>query len=173
MTTPACVADRHNFRLTWRLNPCDAVSVLVRLVMASANIPVPDGPTDPDEILVVDDSALDLRVVTRAIENDPSFRVRVARGASEALELLPQGRFAAVVTDHVMAGGTGLDFARTVRSRYPAVPVILMTAGGSEDLAFDAFRSGVGYIPKRRVMRELIGTIRQMLTLVRQSHDPE
>ena len=134
-------------------------------------MPSASSPVAPDEILVVDDSALDLKFVTRAIENDSAFRVRVAHGATEALEVLRQGRFVAVVTDHLMAGGNGLDFARTVRSRYPSVPVILMTAGGSEDLAFDAFRSGVGYIPKRRVMRELVPTIRQMLALSTQPQE--
>ena len=123
-----------------------------------------DDRVGPHEILVVDDSALDLKFVTRAIESDPAFRVRVAHGASEALEVLRQGRYAAVVTDHLMVGGNGLDFARTVRSRYPAVPVVLMTAGGSEALAFDAFRGGIGYIPKQRVMRELVATIRQVLS---------
>ena len=53
--------------------------------------------------------------------------------------------------DAQLRGGTGIQALMRVRERYPALPVIMVSAARSEDAAIDAFHLGVtDYIPKKR-----------------------
>jgi hypothetical protein len=52
-----------------------------------------------------------------------------------------------------------------VRVRFPQVPVVLMTAYGSDDLAVRALRAGAAsYVPKRSLARHLSDTLEQVLS---------
>ena len=63
-----------------------------------------------------------------------------------------------------MKGMNGLELVEAVRRRFPHIPVVLMTAYGSEDLAFQALRSGASsYVPKRALAQELPSTLAQIL----------
>ena len=55
-----------------------------------------------------------------------------------------------------MDGMDGLALVRAIRKEHPQVPVILMTAHGSEDVAMEALRVGAtDYVPKQRLAQEL------------------
>ena len=74
-----------------------------------------------------------------------------------ALELLAQRRFGVLILDDQLRGGTGLQTLARVRERYPALPVIMVSAARSEDAAIDAFHLGVAdYIPKKRGYGDLV-----------------
>ncbi|BDG10046.1 sigma-54-dependent transcriptional regulator [Anaeromyxobacter paludicola] len=64
----------------------------------------------------------------------------VARSGEEALASLDG--VDAVVSDFAMPGMNGLELLRAIRERDPALPVILLTAHGSERIAVQAIRSG-------------------------------
>ena len=58
----------------------------------------------------------------------------------------------------------GLALVQNIRERYPRLPVILMTAYGSEDVAIQALRAGAAnYVPKKALGRELAATLRHVL----------
>jgi anti-sigma regulatory factor (Ser/Thr protein kinase) len=62
----------------------------------------------------------------------------------------------------------GLELVRCVRNHHPQVPVILMTARGSEELALEALRAGAAsYIPKRLLPSYLTPVLRQVLAVAR------
>src|SRR5947209_18937475 len=68
-----------------------------------------------------------------------------------ALDLLAQRRFGVLILDDRLRGGTGIQALARVRERYPALPVVMVSAARSEDAAIDAFHLGVAdYIPKKR-----------------------
>jgi two-component system response regulator FlrC len=69
-------------------------------------------------------------------------RALAAGSGSEALALLAGGDVALVVSDVQMAGLDGHALLREVRSRWPAVPVVLVTAHGSVGRAVEAMRDG-------------------------------
>ena len=58
----------------------------------------------------------------------------------------------------------GLELVQAIKSDYPLIPVLLMTAQGSEELAVEALRLGAAsYVTKRRLGEDLIPTIHQIL----------
>jgi len=60
----------------------------------------------------------------------------------------------------------GLTLVQVIREKYPRLPVILMTAHGSEEVAIQALRAGAtSYVPKKSLGRELAETLRQVLAL--------
>ena len=66
----------------------------------------------------------------------------------------------------VMPDMEGLELIQEVRIRYPHIPVILMTAFGSEEVAMRALRAGAAnYIPKKYLARDLAATLRHVLAI--------
>jgi len=91
-------------------------------------------------LVVEDDDALRdaLLVTLEAAGHHPVG----AGGGGEALELLARGRFSMVISDLRMAPMDGLQLLAEIRSRQPALPVLLMTAFGDVDKAVAAMRGG-------------------------------
>jgi CheY-like chemotaxis protein len=115
-------------------------------------------------VLVVDDSAIDRRIAGGLLEREGNLVVAYAGDGREALDAIDAGPPAVVVTDMQMPGLDGLGLVEEVRRRHPHIPVVLMTAYGSEEIALRALRSGAAsYVPKRALARELLDTIRQVL----------
>jgi CheY-like chemotaxis protein len=69
-----------------------------------------------------------------------------------------------VVTDMVMPNLDGLRLVETMKKDYPLIPVIIMTAVGSEETAVQALKVGASsYVPKRRLVHNLVETCRLVL----------
>ena len=115
-------------------------------------------------VLVVDDSAVDRLRTEKILAKDAGLTVSVAANGKEALEHLARGLPDIVLTDMQMPEMDGLQLVEEIRSRYPAVPVILMTAHGSEELAVQALQRGAAsYVPKRNLANDLPDTIESVL----------
>jgi len=118
------------------------------------------------KVLIVDDSPVDRRLASKLLEKrgdgvDPTgITVVTAENGREALEVIARENPDAVVTDLQMPEMNGLDLVVQIRARYPLVPVILMTAHGSEELAVRALKSGAAsYVPKRELGQDLLETV--------------
>src|ERR1700722_9974854 len=103
------------------------------------------------KILVVDDSLVDQRLAGRLLQEhsdnvylDKPMAVQVvyANNGKEALDVIPRDRPDLVLTDLQMPELNGLELVDALRDKFPALPVILMTAHGSEDIALQALRRG-------------------------------
>ncbi len=117
-------------------------------------------------VLIVDDSPVDRRLAGRIVESSAGLTVLYASHGREALGILERDAPAAVVTDMQMPEIDGLELVKEVRSRYPSIPVILMTAHGSEEIAILALQAGAAsYVPKRLLARDLVRTLRQVLSV--------
>ncbi|MBX7165354.1 MAG: response regulator [Pirellulales bacterium] len=120
------------------------------------------------KILIVDDSAIDRRLAGGILEKHPQFSVDYAADGSEALAHLETHAADLVVTDLQMPGLNGLELVEAIRRRWPLVPVILMTAHGSEDIAVAALEHGAAsYVPKSVLARELNDTVENVLAVAR------
>jgi CheY-like chemotaxis protein/anti-sigma regulatory factor (Ser/Thr protein kinase) len=117
-------------------------------------------------ILVVDDSAVDRALVSRLLSVDKELSVHTANDGREALALMDKGGVDAVVTDLQMPEMDGLQLVTAIRLQHPAVPVILMTAKGSEVIAIEALQQGAAsYVPKQRLSEWLVDTVYEVLSL--------
>ncbi len=125
-------------------------------------------------VLVVDDAVVDQRLVAGLLARQPGLNVSFACDGVEALRSMAEQRPDVVVTDLRMPRMDGLELVRTVRRRYPGLPVVLMTAQGSEQIAVDALRAGAAsYVPKSRLAEDLLATIEQVVTLARAAEHHE
>ena len=78
-------------------------------------------------VLIVEDNPQVGRFAEHALA-DLGFETRRASTAAEALSLLESGaRFDIMFSDIVMPGQSGIDLAREVHKRWPALPVVLTT----------------------------------------------
>lgn len=120
--------------------------------------------SDPITLLLVDDSALEQRMITGLLRPIGRLRVVLADDGVQALAALERERPDLILTDLVMPDIDGLELVHQVRTRFPAIPIILMTAYGSEEAAMRALRAGAAnYIPKRDLGRDLLETIQGIL----------
>ncbi|MEF8813071.1 MAG: bacterio-opsin activator domain-containing protein [Halovenus sp.] len=86
---------------------------------------------------------------TRAALEEPGWQVTVADSLGEAHTQLRNGRVDLVVSEYSLPDGDGLEFLRSVRSRYERLPFVLFTGHGSERVASEAIDADVSaYIPK-------------------------
>jgi response regulator RpfG family c-di-GMP phosphodiesterase len=77
-----------------------------------------------------------------------------------------------VLTDLQMPEINGLELVEAVRRSYPFVPIILMTAHGSEEIAGTALQKGASsYVPKKNLARDLIHTVESVLAVSRTSRN--
>jgi signal transduction histidine kinase/DNA-binding response OmpR family regulator len=100
-------------------------------------------------ILVVDDSPEICRFLDESVLTPAGYVVRSVGDGMSAFTLAKEIKPHLVIADNQMPGLTGIDLTRRLRQEMPQVPVILITADGSESLAVDALRAGaVDYLTK-------------------------
>src|SRR5262245_22389832 len=116
-------------------------------------------------VLIVDDSSMDRHLAGAIVQKMGGWQATFAGNGIEALEMLEKQRPDIVLTDMLMPEMDGLQLVQAIRSKYPLVPVILMTAHGSEDIAIQALQKGAAsYVPKKSLARDLAETLEQILS---------
>ncbi len=115
-------------------------------------------------VLVVDDSPIDRRLAGALLEKHFDCTVQYAGDGKEALRQLSGQLPDLVLTDLQMPDMNGLELVAAVKNDFPLVPVVLMTAQGSEDIAAQALRQGAAsYVPKRQLADDLVPTVERIL----------
>jgi CheY-like chemotaxis protein len=119
-------------------------------------------------VLIVDDSPIDRVLVEGILRKDPQMKVRQAHDGASALEAIGEDQPDIVVTDLQMPEMDGLQLVTATRIHFPRVPVVLITAYGSEELAVRALEQGAAsYVPKSQLAANLLGVVDQVLELAR------
>lgn len=122
----------------------------------------------PSTALMVDDSPVDRCLVGTMLQKHLGLRALFAADGVEALAVLERETPGVVLSDLQMRGMDGLQLVGEIRSKHPLVPVILITAYGSEEIVVQALRRGAAsYVPKRCLARDLINTVEQVLAAAR------
>lgn len=77
-------------------------------------------------LLVIDDSETSLRARTLLLEHF-GYEVVSATSVPAALELFSALPIRLVVTDHMLAEGTGTEIARAMKQQKPEVPILILS----------------------------------------------
>ncbi|HET9510080.1 MAG TPA: response regulator, partial [Sphingomonas sp.] len=115
-----------------------------------------------ERILMVEDQE-EIAQLGRAILEDLGYDVVQCPSASKAIDLLDHdSNFRLIFTDIVMPGGiNGVELAKEVRRRMPAMPILLTT--GYSDRALDAESAAFDLVRKPYRRAELAQRIRTLL----------
>lgn len=124
-------------------------------------------------VLVVDDNPIDRRLAAGIVEK-VGMETCFALHGKEALEILDREPPDVVLTDLLMPEMNGLELVERIKAEYPSIPVVLMTAHGSEEIAVKALQTGAAsYVPKKNLPRDLAHTIRDVLTVASARKDEQ
>jgi two-component system alkaline phosphatase synthesis response regulator PhoP len=114
-------------------------------------------------ILVVEDDAAVRRGILDALRFH-GFDVLEAEDAESGMQAAVRTRCDLLVLDLVLPGGDGLDILRRVRETRPTLPVIILTARGSESDRVAGLRLGADdYVVKPFSVKELLARVDAVL----------
>ncbi|MBN2607633.1 MAG: sigma-54-dependent Fis family transcriptional regulator [Candidatus Fermentibacteraceae bacterium] len=115
-----------------------------------------------DSILLVEDKRAMRNMLTTALRED-GWNVIAASSGAEAISKLGCGSTALVLSDICLPGEiSGMDILRRSRELNHWVPVVLMTAFGTVDLAVEAMKEGArDFITKPFDLDELLAMVRR------------
>ena len=112
-------------------------------------------------ILVVDDEALTLRTISRALREE-GYEVCLASSGEEALEVFSREKPDIVLLDVVLPGIDGIEVLRNVRKQAPTAIVLMMSAYHQVERAVEAMKLGAfDYLIKPFHLADLSNTIRR------------
>jgi CheY-like chemotaxis protein len=117
-------------------------------------------------VLVVDDAVVDQKIAGGLLESSGMFDVAYADSGSLAMEAIEQQRPDVVLTDLQMPDQDGLQLVTSIADQHPGIPVVLMTAHGSENVAAESLAAGAAsFVPKTMLSEHLVATVMQVLAM--------
>jgi putative nucleotidyltransferase with HDIG domain len=117
----------------------------------------------PSRILIVDDELAVREVMYEGLRM-AGYDCTTASNAAEALQRLEDERFALVLSDIEMPGGSGTELLRVIRERYADLDVIMITAIVDIDVALRAIRNGASdYLTKPFNLEQVKITVERTL----------
>jgi two-component system response regulator AtoC len=115
----------------------------------------------PQRVLVIDDDP-SLRFTLEAVLTDAGLTVEMADGGAAGLAAFEAHGAAVVLTDLAMPGVDGMQVLQQIRAQDPSVPVLMLTAHGSERVAVSAMKAGAyDYLPKPFDPDELVLAVKR------------
>jgi len=124
-------------------------------------------------VLVVDDSRVDQELAASLLE-EAGYATELAGNGREALDRVEAHAPDLILTDLQMPEMGGLELVEAIHARHPRIPVVLVTAHGSEEVAAAALRAGAAsYVPKRNLGKDLAPTLERVLEIALGSRDKE
>jgi CheY-like chemotaxis protein/anti-sigma regulatory factor (Ser/Thr protein kinase) len=125
------------------------------------------------KILIVDDNPVDRQLASRLLEKNADalslggasgLQILVAADGQEAFAVAQREKPDLIVTDLNMPVRDGLGLVEDIKLRLPQIPVILMTAQGSEEIAMRSLQRGAAYyVPKRVLAKDLVDAVVSVL----------
>ena len=115
------------------------------------------------KLLIVDDALTDRVRVSGIASHWENCTILEADNGRTALDQIEKHLPDLVLTDLHMPEMDGLQLVAAVKLDFPNIPVVLMTAKGSEEIAAKALRHGAAsYVPKIRLADDLLATLSEV-----------
>ncbi len=129
------IMERHGGRMTIESTPGVGTTIHLSFPYATstsadnADEKTVPAPLPPMRILIIDDEASSLRLVSQMLKAD-SHEAVCARGVEEGLRAFAKQDFDLVITDRAMPNGGGDKVAKKIGEFRPDIPVIMLTGFG-------------------------------------------
>ena len=129
-----------------------------------------------DTILVIDDQA-DVRMAAIVALNQIGYQCIEAQGPEQALEIINNSAISLILLDmnfklDTTSGDEGLRFLKQLQSLSSTIPVVVMTAWASVDVAVKAMQLGaLDFVEKPWNNLRLTAVVQQQLKLSKSNHD--
>ena len=118
----------------------------------------------PERILVVDDEPNMLRLLKTILMDKTGYEVTTTNNPLEVSKLLQEDHYDLVITDLKMPLVDGIDLIGIVRNIDAAMPIIVITAYGTIELAEEAIQKGAyDFITKPFRKETILITIKRAL----------
>jgi DNA-binding NtrC family response regulator len=96
-----------------------------------------------ERILVIDDEPDMLMLMSMIIEENTEWEVETTNNPSEGLKMAMENDYDLVIADLKMPGLDGMEVFEELKEMKPDIPVIIITAYGSLEIADEARNKGV------------------------------
>jgi adenylate cyclase len=126
----------------------------------------------PNKILIVDDEPFNLDLLEQELA-DQNYAIERAGDGEEALEKVESFKPDVILLDYMMPKMNGIEVVKRLRQdeRYKSLPVILLTAKGSQEDKVRGLDAGADdYVVKPFDSFELLARVRSMMR-IKQLHD--
>ena len=117
------------------------------------------------QVLVADDHPLVRSGLTQVLNQQPDLACcGGAEGHAEVLAAIEQSNPDILVLDLRLKSGDGLEFIKSLKSRFPGLPVLVLSQFDESLYAERALRAGaMGYVMKEQASEEVLEAIRTVL----------
>jgi DNA-binding NarL/FixJ family response regulator len=114
-------------------------------------------------LLIADDHAVVRQGLSRVVTLAPDIDlVAEAKDGDDLLQQLPKAGVDLVLTDMNMPGLSGTELIKTIRKRFPSLPVLVFSMHSESQIASQAIKAGAqGYITKDSEPEILLAAIRR------------
>ena len=116
-------------------------------------------------VLLIDDEPALLEVLKLFSERSREMSVHTAQSATEALKILPEKTFDAIIVDYDMPELNGIEFLKILRSEGDTTPVIIFTGVGHEHTAIEAINNGANFFLQKGEDPQM--QFRELVTMVK------
>ena len=104
-----------------------------------------EGAKEKISVLYIDDELIFLKAGQIYLEFNNDFKVTTCKSAEEALKLLSDEKFDAIISDYQMPGMSGTELLRQIRAGSDKTPFIIFTGKSREEVAIEALNSGADF----------------------------
>jgi two-component system, NarL family, invasion response regulator UvrY len=118
------------------------------------------------KVLIVDDHAVVRRGLQQIVADEPEmWQAAEASNADQAIQLIRQGHWDAVVLDLTMPDKNGLDLLVEIKKDYPHLPCLMLSMHPEDQFALRALKLGAsGYLTKETAPDELLNALRKVVS---------
>lgn len=106
-------------------------------------------------VLFVDDEVNFLETI-KLILSGVFLEIHCAKSATEALKMLKNHNIDLLVCDYQMPEMNGLELIEIVKSNYPFIPILMLTANGRHEDVIEALRVGAFDVVDKPVCEEVL-----------------
>nr|WP_321353188.1 PAS domain S-box protein [uncultured Methanoregula sp.] len=116
-------------------------------------------------ILYIDDDDTLLKLNKLYLEKTGEFTVAIASSAQDALVMMRNTLYDAVLSDYQMPGMDGIELLKEIRREYGRLPFLLFTGKGREEIVIEAHNNGADfYIQKGPDIKAMIAELKHKLS---------